>query len=151
MRSPALLRLALIALAASIALLLAAACNGNGGGGKLTGTAWTLTTIDGNGALPDATPWLRFDDDTKVTGHTGCNSFGGKWKASGSDLTFDELVSTLIGCPGPVGDRESAFTTALRDTRSYTLEGGVLTLRTAGGDDRLAFRSRTDADATATP
>jgi heat shock protein HslJ len=128
---------------------LLAACGG--GTNRLTGTAWTLTTVDGRDAIPQAAPWISFDDATRVTGSTGCNSFGGKWKASGSDLSFDEIAATLIGCPGDVGDQEAAFTAALRVVKSYVIENGALMLKDSAGATRLTFQPRTDTTPAPTP
>lgn len=128
-----------------------ATCGGDGSADSLTRTAWTVTTIDNHAALREATPWLRFDDGARVTGSTGCNSFGGAWHASGSDITFDDLASTLIGCPAPIGDQEAAFTAALQETKSYTLEHDTLTLTDASGTPRLTFVPRTGEDDTPVP
>ena len=107
--------------------------------------------MDGHDAIPQAAPWIRFDDATRVTGSTGCNSFGGKWKASGSGLSFDEIASTLIGCSGPIGDQEAAFTSALNAVKSYAIENGALQLRDSAGTTRLAFQPRTDTTSASTP
>jgi heat shock protein HslJ len=150
LRSPEPLRYAHLPIAAAVvAAVLLAACGG--GANRLTGTAWTLTTVDGHDAIPQAAPWISFVDATRVTGSTGCNSFGGKWKASSSDLSFDEIAATLIGCPGPIGDQEAAFTTALNAVKSYVIENGALQLRDSAGATRLAFRPRTGATSAPAP
>ena len=126
-----------------------AACGG--GTNALKGTAWTLTTVDGRDAISQAAPWMSFDDSTRVTGSTGCNSFGGKWKASGSNLSFDEIAATLIGCPGPIGDQEAAFTAALDAVKSYAIENGALMLKDSSGTTRLAFQPRANTTPAPTP
>ena len=139
-------RMALVATVA-VAVLLGGC---GAGASRLTGTAWTLTTLDGRGALPQVTIWIRFDDATQFSGSTGCNSLGGTWKSSGSDLSFGEIRTTLIGCPDPVGEQEAAFNTALDATRSYAVGEGTLLFKDGSGVPRMTFEARVDATPTAT-
>jgi len=137
---------------ALVATVAAAVLLGGCGGGanRLTGTAWTLTMLDGRGALPQATAWIRFDDASHFSGSTGCNSLGGTWKSSGSDISFGEIRTTLIGCPGPVGEQEAAFNAALSATRSYAIDRGTLLLKDGSGALRMTFEARANATPTAT-
>jgi heat shock protein HslJ len=122
-----------------------------GGADRLSGTGWTLATLDGRGALPQATAWIRFGDASRFSGSTGCNSLGGTWKSSGSDISFGEISTTLIGCPGSVGEQEAAFNAALGATRSYAIDRGTLLLKDGSGALRMTFEARADATPTATP
>jgi heat shock protein HslJ len=135
--------LALVAVAGALFL---GACGS--GANRLAGTSWVLATLDGRGALPQTTAWLRFDEDGRFGGSTGCNSLGGTWKSSGSDLSFGDVATTLIGCPSPVGEQEAAFNAALGEVRSYSIEGGTLTLRDSQGASRMTFEPLTDASPT---
>ena len=122
-----------------------------GGPDRLTRTAWTLATLDGRGALPQATAWIRFDDASHFSGSTGCNSLGGTWKSSGSGISFGETSTTLIGCPGPGGEQEAAFNAALGATRAYAIDRGTLLLKDGSGALRMTFEARADATPIATP
>lgn len=118
--------------------MLAAACGG-GGSSALAGTTWRLERIGAQGALPEATPWLKFDSGGDFAGHTGCNSLGGTWKRDGDRLTLSDIVSTLIGCDRNLAEQESSFTSALRETASYRIDGDTLTLRDGLGAERMVF------------
>jgi heat shock protein HslJ len=132
---------------ALVATVAAAVLLGGCGGGadRLTGTGWTLATLDGRGALPQATARIRFDDASHFSGSTGCNSLRGTWKSSGSDISFSEISTTLIGCPGPIGNQEAAFNTAFGATRSYAIESGTLLLKDGSAALRMTFEARADA------
>jgi len=132
-----------LALLAVVGALFLGACRG--GSERLAGTSWTLATLDGHSALPQTTAWLRFDRGGRFGGSTGCNSLGGRWKSSGSELVFQDVSTTLIGCPGPVGEQEAAFNAALGETASYGIENGTLTLRDSKGASRMTFEPLTNA------
>ncbi len=133
-------------LAGIVGAFLLGACNdeSNDDPGGLAGTSWELTMLDGQDALPDVSAWLQFDEGSLLQGSTGCNSLSGSWESSGSNLLFHDIATTLIGCPGPVGEQEAAFTAALRETASYTSEGETLTLEDGKGDERMKFAPKTD-------
>jgi heat shock protein HslJ len=122
------------------------ACGG-GGSSPLASTAWQLATLDGRPALTETTAWLRFEDDGRFGGSTGCNSLGGKWETDGSKLTLSEVMTTLIGCPGAVGEQEAAFNAALGAVTTYAIEGDGLTL-SADGTPRLIFEPRRESSPT---
>lgn len=127
----------------AFALILAVAALGAACGGDdspLTDTAWALTELDGEQALPEVSPILRFDSGDRLTGSTGCNTLGGTWKSSGDQLSITEIVTTLIGCPGPIGEQEQAFNAALSDIWTYAIAAEVLTLFDRDGMPRMTLR-----------
>lgn len=128
----------LLPLAAFALVALAAAC-GDGGSSALEGTSWRLERIGAQSALPQATPWLKFEDGGDFGGNTGCNSLGGKWEASGDELTLSDIVSTLIGCEGAIAEQETAFNAALQAVARYEIDGDTLSLRDAGGAERMTL------------
>jgi heat shock protein HslJ len=128
-----------VALAAGViaAAVLLAACGG--AASRLAGTSWQLATLDGHPALTDGTAWIRFDKGGRFSGSPGCNSLGGTWKSSGSNISFSEISTTLIGCPDAVAEQEAAFNAALEATTSYAIEGATLTLKDGRGVPRMTF------------
>jgi len=61
---------------------------------------WILTSIAGK-PLPklEITPFLVFDTQKQSAGgDTGCNSFGGSYKAEANKISFIEIISTMRAC-----------------------------------------------------
>ena len=94
--------------------------------------SWKLTSY---GAVASPTPavegagaQLTFNKDGTVTGTSGCNGLGGNYKVEGDQITFDQIVSTLMACDDPRMAQEGAVHQVLTDTASFKIEGSTLTL-----------------------
>jgi heat shock protein HslJ len=98
---------------------------------SLTGV-WRLTSFGTtdtlSSALADVEANLMFNEDSTVTGTSGCNEFGGNYTVEGSQITFSEIVSTLKLCDTTLMEQEEAMQQVLTDTATYTIEGNTLTL-----------------------
>jgi putative lipoprotein len=62
------------------------------------------------------------------SGNSGCNSPGGNYKVEGDQVTFDQIVSTLMACDDARMAQEDAVHKVLTDTATYRIEGNTLTL-----------------------
>lgn len=106
----------------------------------LAGTDWTVTSYNtGTGAvssvLAGTTATVTFAADGKVSGSGGCNRFTGAWSAEGGQLKISSLASTRMACADPAGvmEQEAALLKALESAATYSVEGGVLDIRTTDG------------------
>ena len=63
-----------------------------------------------------------------MAGNSGCNGFGGTYTVEGNQVTFSEIVSTLIACEDARMAQEEAVYRVLSGTATYTIEGNTLTL-----------------------
>lgn len=96
-----------------------------GGTATLSGN-WELTYITGpriafDGLFPNKKPVIRFDTEKmEVGGNNSCNSFGGSFSLDGQKISFGNLHSTLMACPG---NGEGTFMKALKEVNTYALEG----------------------------
>lgn len=106
--------------------------------GSLDGTRWVLTSMTRDGA--DAPPvsgsnvTLNFEANGQVGGNAGCNSYGGSYETRGSNITFLNVVSTLMACADQaVTDQESAYLNALNLAATYQLASDNLTITTNDG------------------
>ena len=103
---------------------------------SLNGT-WQLKSITGGTIAfetlyPRKIPLLNFDiASQKAGGHTGCNSFSGKFVSKGSDIKFEEPIAmTKMFCPG---EGEALFFQNLRNVTSYSISNDTtLNLEVAG-------------------
>ena len=102
-------------------------------------TAWKLldSDIDGLGSAEAAAIRLRIESN-RLTGDSGCNSFGGSFAFSGNVLSIGPIAASKRGCPGPRAVVESALFGALPKVTSARSEGEQLVLMTADGK-RLRF------------
>jgi heat shock protein HslJ len=94
-------------------------------------TSWTLVSYGELGAeaqVIDGTEvTLEFQDDTLAAGLGGCNSFGAQYEATNGDISFTEIVSTLIACEEEgVMEQEEAYFQALENAKEFELMDGEL-------------------------
>ncbi len=123
-----------IALLAMAALVIACDAftddNANGGIG---GTSWTVVTINGGPAVPDARPTMVFEFDGSLSGTGGCNQYSGSFRTDGDRITVRDLASTMMACEAGVMAQEQAFSAALGGATTWHLtEQGDLELDGSG-------------------
>jgi putative lipoprotein len=111
--------------------LTISACAPNEESRSLVGS-WTLTAygpVDSpTPAVPDVDAIVTFSEDGSVAGTTGCNEFGGDYTVEGDQITFGQIVSTLILCPELQMAQEEAMYQVLVETASFNIEGDTLTI-----------------------
>lgn len=124
-----------------IALVLFTACSLAIARSPLADTQWRLIELDGRAPIPAGEPLnLRFDSGDQAGGNSGCNIYGGSYRATDTTLTFGALASTQRACLDPaLNDQETAFYQALDAVVAYALVGGQLVLKDANGAARLRF------------
>ena len=72
-----------------------------------------------------------------VSGSGGCNRVMGSYEMKNDQLTFSQVVSTMLACP-QVMDTEKAFLDALRKVQRWKIEGQDLVL--TDGDGQVVAR-----------
>lgn len=73
---------------------------------------------------------LVFSDSTRCGGNTGCNRFGGDYRADSpavGQLSFGPLIMTKMYCPA-VGSFETMYAGALSGSLGYNLTNDMLVL-----------------------
>ena len=122
-------RMSLLALVGA-AMLLAFACTS--GEQPLAGTSWTLLSIGGSPAIGNVE--VEFSEDRGVSGWTGCNSYEGRYSASGSSFATQELRWTEAGCPSrELFMQESLYTDLLVDAEEFAISGSQMTITSSDG------------------
>lgn len=108
----------------------------------VTSGPWELVSF---GAADAPTPaaglaTLAFEAD-RVSGTTGCNSFGGGYSATNAAATFGPLATTLALCTeDALAAQEQAIFTALQGTVTYSVAGTRLTI-SYGTNQALVYRT----------
>jgi heat shock protein HslJ len=120
----------------------------SGGGASLDGTDWVLTamtpTVPGLASVPVT---AKFSGG-RVSGHSGCNTYGTSFTQDGSKLTFGEdIVTTRIACPSGPSAVEQAYLERLPKVASFARSGSTLTLKDADGATVLTYRTAPGGEA----
>ncbi len=111
----------------------------------LTGSLWTLTSYaNGDGVLQDVLPETEvtavFGEDGSLSGNAGCNSYNTSYQVDGSSITINEqIASTMMMCPEPVMQQETAYLANLTAPAAYEISGNSLTLTNAEGNAIAVF------------
>lgn len=112
----------------------------------LTGTEWRLVSLGPAGAetdvIPGTTVTLRFGDDGRASGSTGCNSYSGTYQVRGDSVTFGRLISTRRACVDQnANQQEQRFLAALEAANRFRLAANRLTILSERGRNVLNFVS----------
>ena len=133
------LRVRGLALVAGLLLLvstLLAAC-GDGDGNPLANSAWRLVALGDADALAEVVggdPTAEFTTVTDMTGWTGCNAYGARYRVGDSELRLDELTWTEAGCPSQALFRqEQRMQDSLATVERFEVSGERLTLLSESG------------------
>jgi heat shock protein HslJ len=105
---------------------------------SLVDTKWTLNTIVGTGGTASSVPvgvtaTMTFTADGRVSGSTGCNSFGGTATIAGNKITFGDVASTRRACNGAAGSLEADVLRVLNGAATFRIEGDRLILDAPDG------------------
>ncbi len=120
----------------------------------LDGTEWTLMVIETADGTIDATvlrnpAWVGFEvhgpeeDSSRVYGFGGCNSFGGKYRVVGSQLTVSDLWITDGPCAASISRVEVPFVMGLDNALQFSVSRGELRVLSSG-DTALNLSIRVD-------
>jgi len=118
----------------AVVTVVLAACGSNeplGPPADLDGS-WQLTSGIHQGIaieLLDTHPVSMTFDGTEVTGTAACNSYGGTFDVTESDISFSEMFRTEMACfPTEVMDLEENFMAALLAVTDVSVTDGLLVL-----------------------
>lgn len=97
---------------------------------SLTANAWELSSIEGKSVVaddyPNGLPDAVFASGNKISGHGGCNRYGGSYTlAADGKLTISEVFSTKMFCPG---GGEERYMKAVGQANKAKIEGKNLVL-----------------------
>jgi heat shock protein HslJ len=108
---------------------------------SLSGTEWSLTSINNREPLEGAEVTLSFDETT-AGGISGCNSYGGDYSADADgSLTVGEIVQTLMLCTEPEGvmELEEEYINTLRMANAYQVVNDRLEIMDQAGNTILEY------------
>ncbi|HET6976308.1 MAG TPA: META domain-containing protein [Pyrinomonadaceae bacterium] len=112
----------------------------------LAGTEWRLVSFGPSGAEADivagTTVTLKFGEDGRASGSTGCNSYSGTYQVRGDNISFSRLISTRRACLDQnANQQEQRFISALEAANRFRLSSNRLTILSDRGRNALNFVS----------
>lgn len=102
---------------------------------QLAGTHWRFVKVESHDVPAGVSATLVFESNGHVSGHAGCNGYGGPWMASNGALHFGGMISTKMACLQPAGamQTEQGVFAALRETARARMQNHRLMLLDANG------------------
>src|SRR6185369_15671707 len=99
----------------------------------LAGTEWHLVSLGPAGGeaslVAGTTVTLKFSEDGRASGSTGCNAYNGTYQVRGDTISFGRLVSTRRACLDQNGNQqEQRFIAALESANRFRLASNRLTI-----------------------
>ncbi|WP_110514539.1 META domain-containing protein [Herpetosiphon llansteffanensis] len=86
----------------------------------LIGSRWNVLTINGQPLVGQKALPFTIESASTVSGHSGCNSYGGPISIDGSNIQIGPLVSTLMACAeNDIQTQETNLLRAFEQVRSY--------------------------------
>lgn len=117
-----------------VVAVLVASCNetkkviDTAGAVQLSGD-YTVTGIEGATITAKSPLTLKFTAINKtISGNAGCNQFSGNYSIDLYAINVGQIMATEMYCDEPVMQTERAYLKAIKNTGSYSIEEGVLTL-----------------------
>lgn len=107
----------------------------------LNGTKWVLVSNSGNAPLADHEITMEFQEEGRLGGTGGCNSYGGDYALQGVSFVPGMMVSTMMACDEPIMSHESAYLSALQSMQYFQQDSGQLLLVNPDGQ-YLQFKSK---------
>jgi heat shock protein HslJ len=93
---------------------------------SLDGTSWELYAISKHRPIEGSTITIIFEDG-QVSGHSGCNSYGGEYTITGNKIEIGMLMSTLMACADTdMMEQETEFMQMLGQAQRVELVDGQL-------------------------
>lgn len=108
---------------------------------SLDGTSWQLAAFESGGAGKPPMSGSRITaqfEQGKISGSSGCNTYGGAYTLSGSAISFKDIAQTMMACADEgLMQQEQVFGAALLSAKTYKLAGDALAIAYDGGTLRF--------------
>ncbi len=110
----------------------------------LIGVDWRLVSLGPAGSettvVAGTTVTLKFAEDNRASGSTGCNNYSGSYQVRGDNLSFSRLVSTRRACLDQnANQQEQRFLSTLGAASRFRLAASRLTILSDRGRSALHF------------
>lgn len=103
----------------------------------LVGTEWRLEQLGGREVPASSQASLSFPEAGRVAGNGSCNRFFGTYTQTGQKISFSQMGSTRMACPGPASEQEARYLAALQKAVGFEIEASRLVIRLPGQEPPL--------------
>jgi len=146
-------RVAVVLPFAVLALVLPACGGDNDSGGAsgssapaqdpaaLEGKSWIVTQIlgtDGQSQIVDIGIDASFDGSS-ISGAVSCNSYNASYTATGGDISFGPIATTLKACPPDEQAIADQYLQLLQAAASFEISGRSMSMSNADGTPTIQF------------
>ena len=110
----------------------------------LTGFDWRLDSLGPSGSeapvIAGTTVTLKFGEDGRASGSTGCNSYSGTYQVRGDNISFSRLISTRRACLDQnANQQEQRFLSTLEAANRFRLSSNRLIILSDRARSTLSF------------
>jgi heat shock protein HslJ len=95
---------------------------------NLSGTQWTIQSINGQNILSDRATEVRFEGG-QISGRAGCNRFSGPYSSDGKRLSVATMMTTRMACPDPQEGASGGWSPMAQEQAFFALLGEPISLR----------------------
>jgi len=101
----------------------------------LPGTSWLVEDVASGGVIDNSNLSLSFDEDGRLNGSSGCNTFTGEFSVNENKLKIGKVAGTRMACPPALMDLEQKFLNVLSEAATYAIDSdrNTLTITAANG------------------
>ncbi len=123
---------------------------------KLKNTQWRLESYGASGVetkvVEGTTITIKFSEDGRASGSTGCNSYGGEFHEYENKVTFGKLMSTRRACIEPKANaQEQKYLASLESAAKFEFVEDRLTIYSGDAEATLSFVKDSLADSEEKP
>jgi heat shock protein HslJ len=115
-------------------------------GAAITGIEWQLISVNESVVEGDASLNIRFEDDGKISGHGGCNSFFSSYTMNESAIDIGPVGATRMACPEPQLQLEQLFFNALENASTVEVRGARMRLADDDNKTLAVFVDKTSKE-----
>lgn len=104
---------------------------------------WIVTDLNGQPVAEENAPNMTIEEDGRISGIAGCNSYFGSVEIDGASMKFGKGMGvTRMACPPPVDLIEWGFLDALAVVKSHEIEDGVMSMMDGAGVTVMQLRAQ---------
>lgn len=125
-----------------LGMLTLSACWSRNSNMRLTEIPWLLIELEGEPPIPNTQITAEFDEEGRVGGTSGCNSYSTTYTVDGNRIKLgEEMIGTLMACPDPVMEQERVYLEALGAAVTSEIVDNELTLFDTDGNPLARYQA----------